>query len=341
MSSEAEGKFRRTALFALKLCIAALLVWWIISCNSEGLREVFRNFDYRFLFPALGGYIAHMLISAWRWYALAKALDFALSPWQALSLTFQGYFFTLFIPAGAIGGDFVRIAFLAHSSPAGTRRDGAVTVLVDRMVGMASLFVLAMVLIVVNFREMMDLPLDKYPWLAGIRPGAIAVLFLICLAGNMAIVILFAHKFLRKLPGMNCVFKIINRFSGNFFDRLTNALDTYRTKWMLLVKTFIVSVFGVHLMLAAGVWLMTFGIENAAIPPMAVANAVTIGNIAGLLPSFSGIGFRDVTIEVLLSGCCQQAIAAAVPLCFTVTLLLGNLSGGIFFVADASGKRGR
>ena len=150
MSSGADGKIRKSALFALKLGIAAALVWWVIAGNSADLQKIFRDFDYLFLLPALGGYFIHILVSAWRWYVLSRALNFALSPWQAISLTFQGYFFSLFMPAGAIGGDFARIAFLAHSSEQGTRRNGAVTVLVDRMAGMASLFTLAIVFIILG-----------------------------------------------------------------------------------------------------------------------------------------------------------------------------------------------
>ena len=92
-------------------------------------------------------------------------------------------------------------------------------------------------------------------------------------------------------------------------------------------------------MLVMAVLALAAGLPEALPGALATAAAVTVGNIAGMLPSFSGIGFRDITMAALLTPVCGEGTAAAITLGFTVIILLGNLAGGLFFVADSITKR--
>lgn len=60
-----------------------------------------------------------MLVCTWRWHRLTRILQVKLSGFEALSLTMQGYFFSLVIPGGAIGGDVVKMGVLTKRSRAG------------------------------------------------------------------------------------------------------------------------------------------------------------------------------------------------------------------------------
>ena len=191
-------KFREIAFFLLKTAIAVILVLVLILHNRQGLEKVFKSFDYGFLFPALGCYIIHIAASAWRWRKLAVTAGFELSVQEALSLTFQGYFFSLLLPAGAIGGDIVRITFLAGRTPSGSRWDGTMTILADRITGMAALFGSALVAICWNYSRMLTMPLPE--WLDGIRLPALWTLILICSGGILVTILLFFHRIPERIP---------------------------------------------------------------------------------------------------------------------------------------------
>ena len=133
---------KKSVGFTLKLLIAAGIVIFLVRRNREGIGNGLRNFDCRYLIPALFFYMAHIVFCAWRWRELAKILGVRLRPVEALSLTFQGFFFSLVIPAGAIGGDVVKMGAVTRRSAHGVKVEGAFTVLMDRIVGMIALFVL-------------------------------------------------------------------------------------------------------------------------------------------------------------------------------------------------------
>lgn len=326
---------RGTAVFALKFAVAAGIIWLLAAGNAEALGKAFRSFDRRFFPPALAFYLVHMLVSAWRWYEMARSLGFKLTMSEAVSITMQGYFFSLVIPAGAVGGDVARIAILSRRAAPGTGHDGAATVLIDRVVGMAGLFTLAMVLIILDMPVIRSMSVPEAPWVEELRLWLAGGMFALCAAGNAAVAALFFHRKLERVPGWNRLFAAGDRLTKGFFTHLALALDVYRGRWKLLLGLTAASIFGAHLMLVASVLALAAGLPEAMPGFTATAAAVTIGNIAGLLPSFSGIGFRDITMAALLVPVCGEGTAAAIPLGFTVIVLLGNLSGGLFFVADS------
>ncbi len=78
-----------------------------------------------------------------RWYYLIVAQDLPITKLDVARLGLLGFFFNTFLP-GAIGGDVVKIAFLAREQ---SRRTLAIaTVVLDRVIGFAGLFWLAAIL---------------------------------------------------------------------------------------------------------------------------------------------------------------------------------------------------
>ena len=69
--------------------------------------------------------------------------------------------------------------------------------------------------------------------------------------------------------------------------------------------------------------------------------AITLGNIAGLLPlTPSGVGARDFIVKNILESSgmdARQALATA--LSFTMIIIAFNLLGGLFFVFDKHKKQ--
>ena len=75
---------------------------------------------------------------------------------------------------------------------------------------------------------------------------------------------------------------------------------------------------------------------GVSVPVLTLVAAVTIGNIAGLIPLFpGGIGGRDVvTITILVAGGLAAGDAKTGQLLYTAVVLFFNLFGGLFFLLD-------
>ena len=94
------ARLKKFFWFFAKLAIAGGIVAYLILRNPTEILDGFRNFQYAYLLPALAVYLFHMLVCTWRWHRLTRILQVKLSGFEALSLTMQGYFFSLVIPGG-------------------------------------------------------------------------------------------------------------------------------------------------------------------------------------------------------------------------------------------------
>ena len=338
MSSSA--KLKKFFWFFVKLVIAGGIVAILVLRNPSEILAGFKSFHYVWLAPALVTYLAHMLVCAWRWHGLTRLLGVRLSGFEALSLTMQGYFFSLVIPGGAIGGDVVKMGVLSQRSRPGAKVEGAFTILMDRIVGMIALFVLALAILLPAVPLLMRISVPDVPLSSNLKKLLIIGLALLCLAGLAASCVIFLHRRIEKVPLFGRLMQWGDRISDGMVSRMTAATDIYKNSWPALVRYVLISVFFVHLMtvLAFGFLLAGLGVE---IPVFTLIVAVTVGNIVGLIPIFpSGIGGRDVvTITILAAGGVLAGEAKTGQLLYTAIMLFFNLCGGVFFILDPGRRR--
>ena len=317
--------------FFLKFGIAAAVIGYLIYSKQAELKKAFGSFNYLWLLPAMFFYGTHMVVCAWRWGRLARMLNVVLTPFEMLSLTMQGYFFSLVIPGGAIGGDVVKMAVISKRSTGGTKVEGAFTVLMDRIVGMIALFVLALALLYPASGLLMKVDIP------GVEHNSviIALIALLCLAGLGASCVIFFHRLWEKIPFVRALIQWGDRCSHGFVSRLTAATDTYSGNWKGLFNLTVLSVFFVHLMTVVP---MLFLLKGAGVEYSLfnVVVALTIGNIIGLIPLFpGGLGGRDMAvIAILTAGGINGASADAVQLLYSAIIIFFNMLGGLFFVFD-------
>ena len=131
------------------------------------------------------------------------------------------------------------------------------------------------------------------------------------------------------------------RTEPDYFNafRMTAATDIYAKQWKELAVLTIVSIFFVHLMTVAAFSCIMAGL-GITVPVLTLVTAVTIGNIAGLIPLCpGGIGGRDVVIiTILAAGGVAIGDAKTGQLLYTATVLFFNLLGGVFFLFDPGRK---
>ena len=143
-------------LMSLRLSAAALLLWWVMrDLKFSELSGLSRN---GFLF-SFGGALAcvcfQIFLTSLRWRLLLAGQGISLTVFRAVSLTFQGQMFSLFMPGGAVGGDVLKAAFLTRETQNGRKLEGVTTIFLDRVIGMMALFLLSLTFGVCCFQRIL------------------------------------------------------------------------------------------------------------------------------------------------------------------------------------------
>lgn len=167
---------------------------------------------------ALGslGFGISLLICAYRWRWLLHVQEIEISTWEAVRLTFLGQFFNAVVP-GTVGGDLVKAYYVSKHTP----RKAAVllSVLVDRMVGMAGLAMLAAVMLAVVLLAGLE-TFDR------VRMPALSVAVILP-ATALGVAVLLS----RRLRGLLHVEKLLGRTAiWHHIQAADEAARTYRAR---------------------------------------------------------------------------------------------------------------
>lgn len=338
--SNNKSKIKSIISFVLKTGLAVAIIWWLIDKHYDTFTKNLANINFWWLLPAGLAYGFHMVVCGWRWFKLARVLGVDITLPQAITMTMKGYFFSLVIPGGAIGGDIAKIGFLNQHTPKGAKAEGTFSILMDRMSGMAGMFSLALVVILFSIPMLMQVQLEIIELNDTVRVLGILGLIGMCLAGLGAITCLFFHRTLGKIRLVGWAMKTGDRLTHGMVTRFTKVLDTYRKNWKLLGNMVLVSIIFVHLNIVLVIYFIMKSLGMSGINPLDVITAVTVGNVAGLLPSNSGLGLRDVTINVILNAA-GISNGATIPIVFSAILITFNLLAGLFFIFDFSKKKSK
>lgn len=328
-----KNKLRSLLLFFLKILLAAAVLYILFTRNAHEIVQCLRTFDFRYLFPVLLLSLVQNIFSSWRWQSLASIAEIKLGFFESFSLTMQGNFFSLVIPGGAIGGDVVKMGVLSHRRSAGTRMEGAFTILIDRIVGMLSLFSLTLAILIPAVPLLMKMRFADLPEEPALNIVFIAGTAGLSLAGIIAGCGIFFHRTLQRIPGIKQLMKKAELLFPEMYSRVTKTADGYAASWKKLIFLTVLTTFLVHLMAVYSFLLLLAGMD-VQFNSFYVLTAVVIGNVAGLIPFFpGGIGIRDlVTITILAAGGMADGDAKTVQLLATAVMLVVNLTGGLFFI---------
>ncbi|MPM21780.1 hypothetical protein SDC9_68225 [bioreactor metagenome] len=337
--SASRAKMRSFLWFLLRLGAAGGLIFWLVHTHLGEFQTAFTRLSYACLALALSIYAGQVLIGARRWRALLKIAGFEVTVFEATELTLKASFCSLFIPGGPLGGDVAKIGFLATRTAKGERFEGALTILMDRIVGMVGLFLLALVLLVWKLPLFLSVEIPGVTLNHGWRICGVALLAGVCVGGLAAMLALFFHATLRRIGWIDRLFRLGDRWSRGLVTRLTALFDCYARSWRTLTLWALISLMFIHYANVVAVYAVIAGLGVIHFAPVTVAAAVVVGNIAGLLPvTLSGLGLRDMVICSLLAagGVPDQAV---IPLLYSAVIILFNLLAGGVFLYDASSRK--
>ena len=322
-------------LFILKLVIAGVIVYYLLLRDPGEIMRCLKHIDGKYVLAAAVLYFLHMAAAAVRWGCLVKIPGLRISWFEVISLSMQGYFFSLVIPGGAIGGDVVKMGVLSQRTPKGEKFEGIFSILMDRIIGMIALFVMALCLIPLNIPVLLNLDIPGLPRGNAVNQLLLAGLILLCLGGLAASCVIFFHRPLSRIFVFSKLMQYGDKLSHGMVSRMTSATDTYSSDLKALSLLTLFSVFAVHLLTALPVFLLLEGM-GVACSLNTVITALTIGNIIGLIPLFpAGLGGRDLTaVAILTAGGIAGADAKTALLVYSAILLLVSLAAGLFFIFD-------
>ena len=330
---------KKVIFFILKLAVAGGIVWYLLLRDTAMLVNSLRNFDVRYLLCAAFCYGCHIVVCSWRWRRLAGVLDIPLGRVESFNLTMQGIFFSLVIPGGAVGGDVVKMAVISRRTPDGRRMEGAFTVLMDRIIGMIALFLLVLALIPFSVDLLMECSIPQIELTRQMKKLFILAVVLLSLAGLAASCVIFLHRLIHKVPLFDRLLNFADRLTHGMVKRMEQAADVYSNRPWELTMLCAASIAGVHLLTVVPMLFLLSGL-GVQYDLFTVVTAVTLGNVAGLVPLFpSGVGGRDlVTVTILVAGGVAAGDAKTAQLLCTALIIIFNLCGGLFFIFDPGRK---
>jgi glycosyltransferase 2 family protein len=304
----------------LRLGVSAGLLWHLLS--RPHLLEAFRRCDQHlaWVYAGVASVAACALLSAWRWYLLARTDLPKFSYAFALRNTLIASFFTI-ASLGTLGGDAWRVIAVRQRFP-GRGIEAGVVIMLDHIAGLAgslAYFSIAGTLALFAWPQRSAEVQSIVMQFALIMLGAVVLITLAMISLTPA----FVRRFERFIP--TAVLPRVQRASQHF--------GAFSGRGKVLA-----SAAAVSLPLIC-VYFFTFYCGLRAIggssEPLPVMLAMPIVDAAASLPiSVSGLGVREGIFEFLMHRLIGMPAEQSVPAALAGWLftLMGALVGGCLFL---------
>ena len=318
------NKLKSYAVTLLKLCFAALIIYYMIATGRLDLHQISQIlYKKTMIFKVVMILLAMIALTTTRWYYLLI--------WQGISTSFKavlrisciGMFFNTFMP-GALGGDLVKAFYIAKDSK--ERKVGAVmTILIDRIIGFETIMIVAFVALLFNHKIMLSNP--QLQALA----SAIA-LYIAC--SFVAASCVFSVRVKRLFISIG-VKKLVYRFpKKDFLMKIYDAFHVYSHQKTRLLKavgiTIVIDVLNIYMF-----YIIGRGMGEDLVSLTSYLTAIPVGILMLSLPiAPAGIGVGQVAFYNLFlwfgarSGnigaaiiTVYQLISIALSMCFVFVYL--------------------
>jgi uncharacterized membrane protein YbhN (UPF0104 family) len=304
---------KKYARLFISVALLGVLVWrqrdkWDDICHA------FAQLNLSLWLLAVGVYISVQVVSAVRWRMLGRVQGYHASMGVYIAYYYIGMFFNLVLPTG-IGGDVVRVWYLANRHDTGPRQGrrtaALVSVMAERVNGLVVLILVACVAVIFS-------PTPLPQWISGIvaATGAAAVASLI------------------GLPVLNRLFHKYPRVGQH--PRLS-PLRRLLTGWLAYRghPGMLFAVTGLSVFVQVGnvvVWWLVGEALGLPVSPWYYGVLVPLVSLVGtFVPTIGGLGARELATVILLA-----PVNIAEPNAITLSLLsflavVVSSQGGLVF----------
>ncbi len=304
-------------LTVLKIAVTVGLIAYVFSkVNFKAVAASLAAANPWLILLALAFYMAAITINGMKWNVLLRALDVRVPFRAVMQFMFVGFFFNAVLPAN-IGGDVMRGYGMARYTD--RTADAAVSVVVDRIVGLLAYMSAAAVTAIVVVRWMDHAELQ---WLSDLA--------LVVLAGIAVALAVMLSRRLRLLIGRIFQTGPLTRVLP-IYEGVSSALDAYRFRYRSLFVAFLLGLCG---LMAANIvnWLL-FEAVGGGVPFVDVMLFNPLIALVLLVPiSIGGHGVIQRVYPLfygLLGVPETQAVAVSVLMSFII--IMGSLPGAVLW----------
>ncbi len=308
----------RGRLFTLvKIAVSLGLIVYLLGVNFPRIWELVSNANPFYLLLALLLYLAAITVGNLKWQILLEAQELRVPFLSLLAFTFVGLFFGNVLPSN-VGSDVVRAYDLARHTAEPEK--AAISVLVDRLVGLLAFFAAALVMaLLAMFVVGADVGLDQVVVAITLAFGVLLLGFSLLLSRRLT----RRGAFIFDLPVL-AAFKPTAK-------RVFYALQVYRRSYSALFQGLLISIsvvaitslvqYAISEALGLGVSPFYFFLFN---PLIAFVLVVPI--------SVNGIGLKEAAFVFFLGLVgVPQASAVAISLVLHAVIVLSSLPGGLIW----------
>lgn len=321
----------------LKIIISFGLMAWLFYrfLSDPGDREILfaalSNARWGYMLLALIFFVLAILSNAYKWQILLAAQKIYV-PFKVISnLTFVGFFFNNFLPAN-VGGDLMRGYVLARYTE--RTADAAVSVVVDRIIGLMSFMFTAVVAAQIAVGILAFYPNQNFLPTGDDLMQNLIYVELLATGGTLVIIIGFAlllsHR-LRQFIGRLFEIRLLKPLAP-IYAQVSQALGAYRHEYRALAMAFLVALLNpvltglVDISIVAGL--------NASINPLYIFLFNPIIAVLLIAPiSIGGLGTGSWLYVYFYSLVgVSEALAFALSLVKQAIVYLGSLPGGLLWM---------
>jgi glycosyltransferase 2 family protein len=212
---------KRHITTAAKIVVSlGLIVFLFWRMDLAQVAETLRNANYWYLLPAALLFLAAMSNAGLKWFVLLRAQGIEVPFRAVLSYTFVGFFFNNFLPAN-VGGDIMRGYGLARYTE--QVAEAAVSIVVDRLVGLLGFMLAAVVSAVVAVFVLHNQNLEIVAIAAVAAVVVLGIIFAVLLSRRV-----------RALVARIFDWRLLNPLAPTY-QRLSSSLDAYRHNYSALL----------------------------------------------------------------------------------------------------------
>lgn len=307
-----DGRQRLTNVLKILISLG-LLVVILIHVDVDQSLDILRRMRPTYFVAALVLELLGVLVRVYRWGVLVRALGVNVSWWRLLSLYFVGSFFNLVLPTG-VGGDAVRIYELSED---GRTSAAMSSVLVERFLGLFTLFALALFALVGSYK----LVPVQLRWF-------IAIVFAVGLIG---IILVLQGTWLQALGQRSGLAQRLGRIT--LLRELYQSIQAYSRPVLVRATA---AAFGFNLILVLLNYLLGVAV-GIDLPLRSYFLFVPIIAAVLMVPSIGGLGVRESAYVLLFSQVgIDQGRGLALALSRDLLLLLLGLIGVIIYVTRSA-----
>ncbi|MHC4751607.1 MAG: lysylphosphatidylglycerol synthase transmembrane domain-containing protein [Planctomycetota bacterium] len=318
------------------LVVAVGIAWAIVWISGEGrwsnLVAIFLRMNLGIFAVTLCIFVICQVMVGFRWWLLLRTQSIFIDLGAAVKLNFLGWFYNNFMP-GSVGGDLLRAWYVTKHTD--KRFEAALSVFVDRIIGLLSTLIIAAFFYLVFLRSQSDAiiftgrsrSLEIFAEYKRLIIWVIVVLAVVsCL--------LLSHRRGRILLGK--AWSNIRVRGARAFEKLKNAIYIYCSKPLAILAVFGLTVF-LQILTITGFWFLGVNLGiTASIKYYYVFFTLTW--VLGALPVSIG---GAVVVEGLLAylfvhyAGVEAEAALALALCQRIVWMIASLPGAVVHLIGA------